>query len=76
MQVFRLLQAHEIIVEDAHEAARAAASNGDDGTNDVLVSDVIRRNELQVWFVSEHIAGAGIADPDEETARSAAAVQA
>jgi starvation-inducible DNA-binding protein len=75
MQVFRLLQAHEIIVEDAHEAARAAAANGDDGTNDVLVSDVIRRNELQVWFVSEHIAGAGIADRDEETARSAAAVQ-
>jgi starvation-inducible DNA-binding protein len=70
-----LLQAHEIIVEDAHEAARAAAANGDDGTNDVLVSDVIRRNELQVWFVSEHIAGAGIADRDEETARSAAAVQ-
>jgi starvation-inducible DNA-binding protein len=76
MQVFRLLQAHEIIVEDAHEAARAAAANGDDGTNDLLVSDVIRRNELQVWFVSEHIAGAGIADPDEETARSVAAVKA
>ena len=54
---------------------KMAAANGDDGTNDVLVSDVIRRNELQVWFVSEHIAGAGIADRDEETARSAAAVQ-
>jgi len=70
MQVFRLLQAHELIIEETHEAARTAAANGDDGTNDLLVSDVIRRNELQVWFVSEHIVGAGIADKDEEAAHS------
>jgi len=35
--------------------ARRAAEGGDDGTNDLLVSDVIRRNELQVWFVAEHV---------------------
>jgi starvation-inducible DNA-binding protein len=35
--------------------ARLAAEKGDDGTNDLLVSDVIRRNELQVWFVAEHV---------------------
>ena len=34
--------------------ARLAAEKGDDGTNDVLVSEVIRTNELQVWFVGEH----------------------
>ena len=28
---------------------------GDDGTNDLIVSDVIRRNELQVWPVAEHV---------------------
>ncbi|SRR5579862_3916658 len=61
-QLFRLLQAHELIIDAAHEAARAAAERGDDGTNDLLVSDVLRVNELQVWFVSEQIAGAGIAD--------------
>jgi starvation-inducible DNA-binding protein len=76
MQVFRLLQAHELVIEAAHEAAKAAAASGDDGTNDLLVSDVIRRNELQVWFVSEHIVGAGIADKDEETAHSVASAHA
>ncbi len=35
--------------------ARLAANSGDDGTNDLIVSDVIRRNELQVWFVAEHV---------------------
>ena len=35
--------------------AKQAGENGDDGTNDLLVSDVIRTNELPVWFLSEHI---------------------
>jgi starvation-inducible DNA-binding protein len=70
IQVFRLLQAHEIVIDATRQAARAAAANGDEGTNDLLVSEVLRVNELQVWFVSEHIAGAGIADKDEEAARS------
>jgi starvation-inducible DNA-binding protein len=76
VQVFRLLQAHELIIEAAHEAARTAAASGDDGTNDLLVSDVIRRNELQVGFVSEHIVGAGLADKDEEAAHAVAAAHA
>jgi len=72
IQLFRLLQAHELIIEESREAAHAAAASGDDGTNDVLVSDVLRTNEFQVWFVSEQLAGAGIANQDEEVARSAA----
>ena len=35
--------------------AKQAAAGGDDGTNDLLVSDVIRTNEMQVWFISEHL---------------------
>jgi starvation-inducible DNA-binding protein len=35
--------------------ARVAATSGDDGSNDLIVSDVIRRNELQAWFVAEHV---------------------
>ena len=55
VQISRLLHAHEIILKESHTMARLAAEGGDDGTNDLLVSDVIRTNELQVWFVSEHL---------------------
>jgi starvation-inducible DNA-binding protein len=51
----RLLEAHEVILIDAHDAARKAADMGDDGTNDILVSDVIRTNELEAWFLAEHL---------------------
>jgi starvation-inducible DNA-binding protein len=55
VQISRLLEAHQLILEFAHEAAKRAEEAGDDGTNDVLVSDVIRTNELQVWFLAEHL---------------------
>ena len=55
VQISRLLHAHEIVIKEARAMARRATEVGDDGTNDVLVSDVIRRNELQVWFVAEHV---------------------
>jgi len=51
----RLLEAHELILSDAHEAAARVAALGDDGTNDLLVSDVIRTGELQAWFLAEHL---------------------
>jgi starvation-inducible DNA-binding protein len=54
--IARLLEAHEIVLKEAHEYAKKAAESGDDGTNDLLVSQVIRTNEAQVWFVSEHLA--------------------
>jgi starvation-inducible DNA-binding protein len=55
VQISRLLTAHEIILLGARASARKAAEMGDDGTNDLLVSDVIRTNETQVWFVAEHL---------------------
>jgi starvation-inducible DNA-binding protein len=55
VQISRLLHAHEIVLKEARTMARIAAEKGDDGTNDMLVSDVIRTNELQVWFVGEHV---------------------
>jgi starvation-inducible DNA-binding protein len=55
VQISRLLQAHEIILLEARSMARQAAEGGDDGTNDLIVSDVIRTNELQVWFLSQHV---------------------
>jgi starvation-inducible DNA-binding protein len=55
VQISRLLHAHEIVLEEARAMARRASAAGDDGTNDLVVSDVIRTNELQVWFVAEHV---------------------
>ena len=55
VQISRLLQAHEIVLKEARAMARQAAQEGDDGTNDLLVSNVIRTNEMQVWFVGEHL---------------------
>ncbi len=51
----RLLEAHETILVAAHDAASRAAEMGDDGTNDLLVSEVIRTGELQAWFLAEHL---------------------
>jgi len=55
VQISRLLHAHEIVLKEARTMARLAAQRGDDGTNDLLVSNVIRTNELQVWFLAEHV---------------------
>ena len=51
----RLLEAHETILIDAHDAAARTAEMGDDGSNDMLVSDVIRTGEMQAWFLAEHL---------------------
>src|SRR6266481_1065583 len=55
VQISRLLEAHELILRQCRSVAHTAADLGDDGTNDLLVSDIIRTNELQVWFISEHL---------------------
>ncbi|WP_225102739.1 Dps family protein [Streptomyces sp. CoH27] len=51
----RLLEAHETILIDAHDAAARTAECGDDGTIDLLVSQVIRTGERQAWFLAEHL---------------------
>lgn len=53
--ISRLLEAHEIVIRETRRAARRASELDDDGSNDLLVSDVLRTNELQVWFISEHV---------------------
>ena len=55
VQISRLLHAHEIILQEARAMVRRTASNGDDGTNDLLVTDIIRPNERQTWFLAEHL---------------------
>ena len=55
VQISRLLEAHELILRESRQAAEAAEKEGDSGTNDLLVSDVVRTNELEAWFVAEHV---------------------
>jgi starvation-inducible DNA-binding protein len=55
-QLERLQIAHEIVLSFARQAARRASERGDDGTNDLLVSNLIRLNEKQAWFITEHLA--------------------
>jgi starvation-inducible DNA-binding protein len=55
VQLSRLLDAHQIVIRQTRTLARRASERGDDGTNDLLVSDMLRKNELQVWFLSEHL---------------------
>lgn len=54
-QISRLLEAHEMVIREVREAARKADEADDAGTNDLLVSQVLRTNELQAWFLSEHL---------------------
>ncbi len=64
-QLARLLEAHEIILRQAHEGAETADESGDDGTNDLLVSNVIRTHEPQVWFLAEHLAATELVRSDK-----------
>src|SRR5881409_1634113 len=66
VQLSRLLHAHEIVLQEARAMARRAAEKGDDGTNDLLVSNVIRTNEMQVWFVAEHLVDRPLVRADGE----------
>jgi starvation-inducible DNA-binding protein len=70
VQLSRLLDAHQLIVTFCRELAERADKLGDDGTNDLAVSDVLRPNELQIWFVSEHLVDAPLvkAEPIRKSA--------
>jgi starvation-inducible DNA-binding protein len=72
VQISRLLEAHEFILKEARAMAREASEVGDDGTNDLLVSDIIRGNELQVWFLSEHLVAVPLSHPEQAKAASGA----
>jgi starvation-inducible DNA-binding protein len=56
-QLKRLLAAHEDLIRGVRSGAELAVDHGDDGSNDLLIGSVLRTNEMQVWFLSEHLAG-------------------
>lgn len=61
----RLLDGHEIIIQEVHEGIHITEQNDDWGTNDLLMSDVLRTNELQVWFISSHLIEVNLIDDSE-----------
>ena len=71
VQISRLLEAHELILKEARAMAKLASEAGDDGTNDLLISDVIRTNELQVWFLAEHLVDVPLVRADRGAAVAA-----
>jgi starvation-inducible DNA-binding protein len=64
VQLARLLEAHKLIMQDCHDIAKAADEVGDDGTNDLVVSNVLRPNELQSWFIGEHLVKMPLTDAE------------
>src|SRR6516164_2964225 len=68
VQLSRLLDAHQIVIRQCRTLASRASELGDDGTNDLVVSDVLRRNELQVWFLSEHLVDVPLVKAKEASA--------
>jgi starvation-inducible DNA-binding protein len=63
--ISRLAEAHEIVIAEVRQAIARTEANADWGSNDMLMSDVLRRNELQVWFLSEHLVDVPLVDVDD-----------
>jgi starvation-inducible DNA-binding protein len=72
VQISRLLEAHEILLKETRTMAKQASEAGDDGTNDLLVSQIIRTNELQVWFIAEHLVDVPLVKADAPAKTKAA----
>src|SRR5437667_6619130 len=73
VQLSRLLDAHQIIIRESRTLARRASQLGDDGTNDLVVSEVLRTNELQAWFLSEHLVNVPLIEAKEPSGIAGAA---
>ncbi len=73
VQLSRLLDAHQVIILETRKLARLAIELGDDGSNDLLISEVLRTNELQVWFLSEHLVKVPLVEARETLSAAGAA---
>lgn len=71
VQISRLLDAHQIVIRDCRDLAERSSKLGDQGTNDLVVSEVLRPNELQSWFVSEHLVEMPLVHSTEDVSRAA-----
>ena len=58
----RLLAAHETILEKVRKGIETTEESKDFGSNDLLMGDVLRRHEMQVWFLAEHVVDSPLVD--------------
>jgi starvation-inducible DNA-binding protein len=69
--ISRLIDAHQILIRECRKLADLSAKLGDHGTNDMVVSDVLRANELQAWFLSEHLVSVPLVHASEPSSQAA-----
>ena len=69
--ISRLIDAHQIIIRECRNLAERSVKLNDQGTNDMVVSDVLRINELQAWFLSEHLVDVPLVHAHEPTSQAA-----
>jgi starvation-inducible DNA-binding protein len=62
-----------VIIRQRRKLARRASELKDDGTNDLVVSEVLRNNELQVWFLGEHLVNVPLVEAKESAMTAGAA---
>jgi hypothetical protein len=60
----RLLEAHETILVDARDAAAKIAELGDDGSDELIVCEVIRTGELEARSTRRVVAQSNISPDD------------
>jgi starvation-inducible DNA-binding protein len=65
VQISRLVEAHEMVIVATREAAQETEDSHDLGTNDLLVSEVLRTNEFQVWYLSQHVVESPLVDVEQ-----------
>lgn len=70
VQLSRLLNAHQVIIRTCRPLSERASELGDEGTNDLVVSEVLRTNELQVWFLSEHLVNVPLVNAEQPKERA------
>lgn len=51
----RTIEAHTTVIQTVREGIELTDGNKDYGTNDLLMSDILRMHEMHVWFVSQHL---------------------
>lgn len=51
----RTVEAHTTTIRTVREGIELTEQNKDYGTNDLLMSDVLRMHEMHIWFLSQHL---------------------